>query len=101
SGGTGGGLTSIGSVTSLYGGSYRFRQFGGVTGDGYFVHVEDNYDETVGANNSAADTDGVIELVSIGRVRGAERIVRGTVIHDPGLGSFYGRNFVTISGGSR
>jgi hypothetical protein len=39
--------------------------------------------------------------VSIGRVRGAERIVRGMVIRDPGVGSFFGRNFVTISGGSR
>jgi hypothetical protein len=76
SGGTGGGLTSLGSTTTLDGNSYRFVAFGGSgTSDGYYVRAEDNYDETTGSNNAADDTDSTIKIISRGRVSGAERRV--------------------------
>ena len=79
-GGTGGSLTSIGSTVTLAdGNTYRFRSFGGGANDGYYVRVEDNYDEQTGANDLTADIDSSIRIIAIGRVIGAERMIEAGV----------------------
>ncbi len=77
--GPGGALLNIGSLQSLHRRSYRFRSFGGGADDGYYVRVEDNHDESTGANDPVADNDLIVRLQSIGRVRGAERVIEATV----------------------
>ena len=57
SGGTGGSLSGLGSVVTLSGVSYRFHALGALSGDGYYVRVVDNSDETIGANDPTRDTD--------------------------------------------
>ncbi len=100
-GGTGGTLASIGSVVSLDGASYRFRTFGGGSGDGYYVQAQDDFDESSGANNATIDTNNRIYLVSRGRVGTAERVVVGVV---SGTARFpyalFADRFITLSGGS-
>jgi hypothetical protein len=77
-GGTSGALSSIGAVVTLSDGlNYRFHAFGGSgTSDGYYVRVVDNYDESTGSNNPTDDVDSTIDIISRGRVGGAERIIR-------------------------
>lgn len=77
-GGTGGALSTIGPVVTLSDGlSYRFRAFGGSgSQDGYYVRVVDDHDETSGADDPTHDLNGRVDIISRGRVGGAERIVR-------------------------
>ncbi len=101
--GTGGSLTSIGSLQTLNGTNCRYAAFGGgATGDGYCVRVVDNYDERTGANNAARDEDARIRIVSLGRVSGAERVIEAYV---DGMASFpsalFGKLYVTLTGGSQ
>ncbi len=101
SGGTGGGLTALGNTTTLHGATYRFRPFGGGTSDGYAVRVIDDFDETSGSNNPAADTNSKIKIIALGQVGGAERRLEVMV----GGESFFkqtlfGKLFITLSGGS-
>jgi len=79
SGGTGGALAGLGTTATLGTTSYRFRNFGSGTADGYYVQAVDNFDEQSGANNPATDRDARIYLVSRGRVGGAERVVTALV----------------------
>jgi hypothetical protein len=101
SGGTGGTLAGIGSVTTIGSASYRFRVFGGGSSDGYYVEAQDDFDETSGANDPTIDTNARIYLVSRGRVGGAERVVMAAV---GGTTRFpyalFGRDFVTLGGGA-
>src|SRR6266481_4338488 len=100
-GGTGGTLAGIGSVATLDGASYRFRTFGGGSGDGYYVQAQDDFDESSGANDATIDTNNRIYLVSRGRVGTAERVVVGVV---SGTARFpyalFADRFITLSGGS-
>jgi hypothetical protein len=99
-GNTSSGLASIGSATTLASDSqcYRFASFGGSATDGYYVRVEDNYDETSGGDVPTSDSDGTIYIISHGVVGTAERIISGTASLT-GWGIF-GINSVNLSGGS-
>jgi len=101
SGGTGGGLTALGSTTTLHGTTYRFHAFGGGASDGYAVRVIDNFDETSGTNDPASDTDSKIKIIAIGQVGGAERMlevmVEGKSVFAEGI---FGRQLATVNGGS-
>jgi len=101
SGGTGGALASLGTTATLGSTSYRFRNFGSGTADGYYVQAVDNFDEQSGANNPATDRDVRISLVSRGRVGGAERVVTalvtGTSLFPYGI---FSKTTITMSGGS-
>jgi PilX N-terminal len=84
SGGTGGALAAIGATVVVDGASYRFRHFGGsASGDGYYVRALDDYDETAGLDDAATDANFRIQLVSVGRVGRAERVVHAVVERDP------------------
>lgn len=86
SGGTDGALAALGSVTTVNGESYRFRHFGGKSSsDGYYVRASDNEDEANGLNDSTADVDGRIHLVSRGRAGKAERVIEAIIQRDPAL----------------
>lgn len=82
-GGTGGALAGIGSVSAIGADNYRFRAFGGGSGDGYFVRAVDNFDERVGANDPAVDRDLRVKLISRGAYGGAERIVEAVLAGRP------------------
>lgn len=99
-GGTGGALATLGSVATLDGQDYRFRSFGGGPNDGYYVHVVDNYDEQAGANDPTQDRDNKILLVSRGRMSTAERIIEAEVDASMFPDSLFGKQFVTLTGGS-
>jgi len=102
SGGTGGTLTSIGSVVTLGGSSYRFHVFGGGSSDGYYVQAADDYDETSGANNSSVDMNARIYLVSRGRVGNAERVVTAAVSGNPKFPyGLFGDQSITLGGGAQ
>jgi Tfp pilus assembly protein PilX len=81
-GGTGGGLASLGSTATLGGKSYRFRTYGGVSGDGYYVRAFDDVDESAGFDDPTKDTNFRIHLISRGRVGRAERVVQTTIERD-------------------
>lgn len=82
--GTGGALASMGSVVNLGGRSYRYTNFGGdVAGDGYYVQIVDNHDETTVVDNPSVDRDNRIRIISRGRVRNAERFVEAVIERDP------------------
>jgi hypothetical protein len=101
SGGTGGGLGSLGISTTLEGDTYRFYHLGTEADDGYYVRVEDNFDETSGANNPAADIDSKIKIISWGIVGKAERVVEVTVGGSSKFSmALFGKLFITLSGGS-
>ena len=73
-------------MTTVNGESYRFRHFGGKgSSDGYYVRATDNEDETNGLNDSSADVDGRIHLVSRGRAGKAERVIEAIIQRDPAL----------------
>lgn len=78
SGGTGGALAALGSSVAIQGESYRYHPVS-ANGDGYYVRIEDNYDEEGGADDPTADRDQRFRIISRGRVAGAERIVQVTV----------------------
>lgn len=108
-GGTGGGLAGLGSFqTRTENGvdvSYRFRQFGSVSSDGYFVRVDDNFDEAAVFSNSGVDSDSRIWILSRGIVGSpagpAERILRVGLRQVPIFGDgLHGDEFVRIRGGS-
>lgn len=85
-GGTDGALAALGTVTTVNGDSYRFRQFGGSgANDGYYVRVTDNEDEANGLNDASADVDGRIHLISRGRAGRAERVIEAIIQRDPAL----------------
>ena len=79
--GTGGVLADLGTAATHDGVSYRFRSYGGIGGpdDGYYVRVEDNWDETTGSNDPTTDVDGTLRVISIGRIGSAERQIEGTL----------------------
>jgi hypothetical protein len=81
-GGVGGALSALGSIVSMQGKSYRFHQTS-ESGSGYYLRVEDNYDETTGADDPTVDVDQSFRIVSRGRVGGAERMVEVLVRGEP------------------
>jgi hypothetical protein len=82
-GGTGGGLATIGSTVSLDGETFRFRQYGALaSADGYYVHAEDNTDESNGLNDDTVDRDRRIRIISRGRIGGADRTIEATIASD-------------------
>ena len=98
--GTGGALTALGSAATIGGHAARFRDFGHVSGDGYFVWITDNYDET--PDDPADDDDRRIRLLSLGQVGSAVRTVEATLQGSslfPRAGLF-GDEEVVITGGS-
>jgi hypothetical protein len=98
--GTGGGLTALGSLVTRDGQRFRFHDFGAHSGDGYYVRVLDNYDET--PDNRTTDNDWRIRLVSRGEVGEAQSIVEAVVLGQslfPPYG-LYGDTGVDVSGGS-
>jgi len=98
SGGTGGSLSGLGSVVTLSGVSYRFHALGALSGDGYYVRVVDNSDETIGANDPTRDTDKSIWLVSVGRAGNAQRRV-DALLHVGGIpGGIFGDLSVGFGG---
>lgn len=67
-GGTGGIMASIGTAATLGSNKYRYVAADkGAPGDGYYVRMTDNYDETAGANNPNDDTDRRVRVVSVGK----------------------------------
>jgi hypothetical protein len=83
-GGTAGALAGIGSAATVNGDTYRFQHFGGPSGtDGYYVHAIDNEDETNGLNDSSADVDGRIHLISRGHAGRAERVIEAIIEREP------------------
>jgi hypothetical protein len=101
SGGTGGKLADLGTLTTLNGVSYRFRAFGGGASDGYYVKLTDNYDETSGADDPTKDQDNTITILSRGRVGSAERVVTATMTGQTRFPSIlFGKLFVSISSSS-
>lgn len=98
-GGTGGGLGSLGTSTTVNGDTYLFYHQGTAPDDGYYVRVEDNFDETTGTNNAAADTDSKIKIIALGMVGKAERVVEVTVGgNSPFSLALFGKLFVNING---
>jgi hypothetical protein len=97
-GGTGSGLANISNDISTLPG-YRYLNFGGgATGDGYYVRVDDNFDEQTVAENPAADVDGRILITSRGKINNAERVVQATfVLKKTGL---FGKSSITLNAGS-
>src|SRR5438552_18721421 len=90
SGGTGGSLSGLGSVVTLSGVSYRLHALGALSGDGYYVRVVDNSDETIGANDPTRDTDKSVWLVSVGGAGNAQRRV-DALLHVGGIpGGIFG-----------
>jgi hypothetical protein len=75
---------------------YRSRSFGGGT---YFVRVEDNVDETTGANNTANDVDRRIRVIVRGNVGSAERIVQAMVQGGFPVVGLFGTVSVTVRTG--
>lgn len=101
SGGTGGGLASLGSVVTIDGENYVARQFGNASDDIYAVRVVDNFDETSGANNPAADTDGKLKIIALGRIGEAVRVLEVMVEGESAFKHMlFGKLFITLSGGS-
>jgi len=72
--GTAGALTALGSPATIQGRSYRYHPVA-ANGAGYYVRVEDNFDESGGADDPTADRDQRFRIISRGRVGGAERVV--------------------------
>src|SRR5262249_48251776 len=71
------------------------------TDDGYYVRVEDNFDETTGTNDPAADTDSKIKIIAWGMAGNAERVIEVTVGGSSSFsGALFGKVFITLSGGS-
>lgn len=102
SSGAGGDLVAMGSTATLNGKLYRFRNVGTAASDGYYVRIDDNFDELSGSNDPTSDVDRTVKISSIGRVRGAERVVEAMArATGGGFGGFYGRDKVTTSGGAK
>lgn len=96
-GGTGGALAALTSVTNLDGSGTDYRS-AGLGGGTYYVRVDDNFDET--PNNAATDADNQIIVTSRGRLGTAERVIEAVVnLNQPFYGLF-GKTSVTISGGA-
>jgi hypothetical protein len=95
-GGTGGALANVGSAATLDDATYRFREFGGDSGEGYYVRMIDNYDDV--PNDSTDDTDQRVAFQSVGLVGGAERTVevgvRPSAIFDHGV---FGDTWVSLA----
>jgi len=72
--GTGGALVPLGSLVTIQGRAYRHHPTA-ANGDGYYVRIEDNFDES-GADDPTTDRDQSFRIVSRGRVGGAERVVQ-------------------------
>jgi hypothetical protein len=72
--GTAGALATLGSAVSIQGRRYRHHPVA-ANGDGYYVRIEDNFDES-GADDPTTDLDQRFRIVSRGRVGGAERVVQ-------------------------
>lgn len=98
--GTGGALTSLGSIVTVRGDDYRFRPLGSQPDDGYYVRITDNFDETVGANDPTNDQDFEVTIVSRGRVGNAERIVHAGLKRDLAFPyAIFAREYMDLSGG--
>lgn len=82
------GVAQLGAAASWKGSCYRFRAFGAGAGDGYYVVVADNVDETSGSDNQLQDTDQRIRVTSYGVVGNAVRIVSASLFFQPGFGLF-------------
>jgi hypothetical protein len=97
--GVGGSLTSVGGIEVVNGETSRFREFGSHDGDGYYVRLIDNYDETDGANAPDTDVDLGVRIRSTGRVDGAERTIEVTVRAQPLFPSgLFGDEWVHFTG---
>lgn len=91
-GGTGGGLTALGTLTSVNGQACREHGLGGTSGT-YCVWARDN------VQGSTTDTDKVIEVVSLGRVLASQRTVEALVEMQVGPDcAFTAEEDLTISG---
>ena len=91
SGGTGGLLASMGIGADQVledGRAYRFVAFGGAATDGYFVRLDDNFDDAGATDNPAADSDGKVWVTVRGRISGAERAVKATISRGTPVGIF-------------
>jgi hypothetical protein len=60
----------------------------------------DNHDEFTGANDATKDPDGIVKLVSRGTSANGERIVEVMIKGSNNWYGFFGRDGVTLSGGS-
>lgn len=97
--GTGGVLATLGVPKQVQGGEYRFVAFGGQGDpDGYYVRIEDNYDEI--PHNPAADVDRRVKIISRGRFNGAERVIEVLVWNPPGFGGLFGKQRLDLGGGT-
>jgi len=87
-GGTSGGLTAVGTLTTLAdGNAYRCNSLSQQRdGDGYCVRMVDNDDETAGADDPTDDLDNTVVLISRGSVANAERIVELRLTRAPVYG---------------
>ena len=101
SGGTGGAIASLGVAATKGGKSYRFVAFGGGASDGYYVRVDDNYDENATTDDPATDTDNQVYVTSLAIEGDAQRTVRalvgGTPLFSQGV---FAKTFINLSGGS-
>ena len=97
-GNAGSGLAGVGAVQTLDGIGYRFAAFGGGAGDGYYVRVVDNHDETSGTDNPQSDVDQTIDIISVGVVGTARRIVQGSLLRVPKKWGIYAYHDVNLSG---
>ena len=84
------GLSQLGSLATLTEADgtlrcYRSATFGGGT---YYLRVEDNHDETSGADVPLTDTDNVIVMIAHGIVGSAERIVITQIQISSGFGIY-------------
>lgn len=98
--GTGGALTSLGSIVTVRGSNYRFRQVGSQPDDGYYVRITDNFDETQGANDPTSDQDFQVSIVSRGLVGNAERVVHAALKGNLAFPyAIFSREYMDLSGG--
>jgi hypothetical protein len=98
--GTGGALASLGTIVAVRGDNYRFRHLGVQDDDGYYVRIEDNFDETNGTNDPTDDQDLKVSIISRGFVGNAERVVSVSLERTRAFPyAFFGKEYVTLGGG--
>jgi PilX N-terminal len=96
-GGTGVPLSALGTPTTLNGASYVFYSTGPGSTDGYYLRALDNHDEAT-IDDPTKDVDRRIKLQARGRMGDTERVVE-VLLRSTTVPGFYGRDFITISGG--
>ena len=94
-----GAMEDIGNPVDLDGDGtpdHQFEAFGGTAADGYFVRVEDNFDDT--PNDTTSDQDETINIISIGRLATAERTIKARMRRDPVFPGLFGITGVFMNG---